>query len=79
MRKRINLVLFVIGLVLVGVLAGFKLPGILADQLYPLRYVKEIRECSAPYNLDESLVAAFIKQESNFNPRAVSPAGASGL
>ncbi|HLB32004.1 MAG TPA: transglycosylase SLT domain-containing protein [Patescibacteria group bacterium] len=79
MRKRINLILFLVGLGLIGVLAAFKLPGILADQLYPLRYVKEIRECSAPYNLDEALVAAFIKQESNFNPKAVSRAGASGL
>ena len=79
MRRRINLILFLAGLGLVAVLAIFKLPAILADQLYPLRYVKEIRECSAPYGLDEALVAAFIKQESNFNPRAVSRAGASGL
>jgi hypothetical protein len=79
MRKKINVILFLIGLGILGVVGFFKLPGILADQLYPLRYVKEIRECSAPYNLDEALVAAFIKQESNFNPKAVSRAGASGL
>jgi len=79
MRRKINIILFVVGAILVVGFVVWQLPKILADQLYPLRYVKEIRECSEPYNLDEALVAAFIKQESNFNPRAVSRAGASGL
>lgn len=79
MRRKLNIILFGLAAILVVGFVVWQLPKILADQLYPLRYVAEIRECSAPYNLDEALVAAFIKQESNFNPKAVSRAGASGL
>lgn len=38
-----------------------------------------IREAAEKYNLPEKLIESVIKQESNFNPNAVSHAGASGL
>lgn len=38
-----------------------------------------IRRYAEHYNIDEDIVYAVIKAESNFNPNAVSPAGASGL
>lgn len=43
------------------------------------RYDDLITHTSAKYDLDSSLVKAIIKAESNFNHRAVSPAGARGL
>lgn len=43
------------------------------------RYDEYIREASALYRIPEALVRAVIKVESNFDPRAVSPANAHGL
>ncbi len=47
--------------------------------LYPLDYRDEIRAQSAVYRLDPALVAAVIRNESRFDPDALSSAGAVGL
>ena len=47
--------------------------------LYPLRYADTVRAAARAAGLDPALVAAVIRQESTFNPRAVSVSGARGL
>lgn len=42
-------------------------------------YAKEIEAAAARHGVDPSLVRAVIRQESGFDPRATSPAGAQGL
>lgn len=44
-----------------------------------LSYDELIRKISRKYNMDPELIKAVIKAESNFNPKAVSRAGARGL
>ncbi|MGE7941654.1 lytic transglycosylase domain-containing protein [Lysinibacillus xylanilyticus] len=43
------------------------------------QYASIIEKAAATYNVPEKLIAAVIKQESNFNPTVVSHAGAQGL
>lgn len=50
---------------------------VLAGDLQPL--IRLINKNALYFNVDPNLVFAIIKTESNFNPRAVSPAGARGL
>jgi soluble lytic murein transglycosylase-like protein len=44
-----------------------------------LPYQAEINSAAARYGIDPALLAAVVKAESNFNPRAESRAGAKGL
>lgn len=47
--------------------------------VYPLLHREALMAAAARARLDPALVAALVRQESSFNPRAVSPAGARGL
>lgn len=79
--KRYKIKLWFLGLCVVWALTWmyFYLPNILGDTVYPLKYQEYIVKYSKEYNVDPALVAAVIFQESRFNPKAVSPAGAQGL
>jgi soluble lytic murein transglycosylase len=47
--------------------------------IYPVIYSDALTAEAAEHGLDPNLMAALIRQESNFNPAATSPAGARGL
>ena len=48
-------------------------------RLFPMPFEKRLRARAKPHQLDPYLVAALIRQESEFNPGATSRAGARGL
>jgi len=56
--------------------ARFNLKGFADD---PARYEPIINQCALMYGVDKKLVKAVIQAESNYNPRAVSRKGATGL
>jgi soluble lytic murein transglycosylase len=56
-----------------------EMPRGLAARVYPLAYEAEIAAAAERHGLDPYLVAAVVRAESNFEPEAVSRAGAVGL
>lgn len=66
--------------VIVGIVyAVGKLPEIERNYVYPEKYRQYVEKYAAENGLDKYFVYAVIKTESNFDPEAVSDAGAVGL
>lgn len=50
-----------------------------SENSYPLKYKEEVEAAAEKYGVDEALIFAVIKTESDFDPNAKSHAGAIGL
>jgi soluble lytic murein transglycosylase len=55
------------------------MPGELAEVLYPYAFNECLTKESRDYSVKPELILSMMKVESNFNHKAVSPAGAAGL
>lgn len=73
MIKKLLLFVFTIVILMCLIIKNF------ANFLYPIKYSEYIDKYACEYNIDKNLVYAIIKQESNFNEKAISPKGAVGL
>ncbi len=71
----------VLALVALGAALPFllKTPQTVRQTIYPLKYEDTIRQVSAEYDLEPTLVAAVVYTESRFRPDARSHRGAYGL
>lgn len=60
-------------------LAVYVVCGSVASRIYPHKYQEYVTKYAAEYSVDETLLYSVIKTESDFEPDAVSSAGARGL
>ena len=74
----VSLILIIVVLVGIGIGCRFLNQKIVSDT-YPLKYETEITAAADKYHVDKALIFGVIKTESDFNPQAVSRAGAVGL
>lgn len=80
-RHKIEIILVVLIVLVIGVWAYLFLPGMLATEMYPLpdQYKQALIGYSKQYNVDPCLLAGLIYRESGFNVSSQSGAGALGM
>lgn len=75
-----NKLIIIVAIIIIFVLIGiFNIPVRVLKTIYPKTYYDEVIKYSKQYDVDDNLVFAIIKAESNFNKNAVSNKGAKGL
>ncbi len=81
MIRKLLVVLAVVVLAVIGVVVYVQhtQPSWYVHARYPLKYSSTIRGYGKIYHLDPALLAAVIYEESRFQPKIVSSAGAIGL
>ena len=66
-------------LIICIIIATIDIPSKIKNAIYKKQYTEYVEKYSSEYNVDENLVYAVIKAESNFNPNAKSNKNAIGL
>lgn len=79
-KKNVKLLIIFLIIILLLILFGpLKIQNRILEMMYPREYENFVSLYSKEYNVDENLVYAIIKAESNFDPDAVSGKSAKGL
>lgn len=76
-RKIIIILIIIVALLLIA--QKLELPNRILTLIYPKNYASYVQEYAKKYEVDENLIYAIIKAESNFKASAVSNKGAKGL
>lgn len=64
---------------IICIIAIIDIPSKIQKIIYKKQYIEYVEKYSQEYNVDQNLVYAVIKAESNFNPKAKSSKNATGL
>ena len=78
-NKKLLIELIAIAVIVFVLFKVIKIQDIVLQVLYPKLYSAEVSKYAEEYGVDENLVYAIIKAESNFNETAVSRSNAVGL
>lgn len=74
--KKLLLAILIIAIIIIAVIG---IRELMIKILYKKQYSEYVTKYSQEYEVDENLIYALIKAESNFNPKAVSTSNAKGL
>lgn len=78
-RKRFLVKIILIIFVIISIMLAQELYNKGLSYVYKKDYSEYVEKYAKQYNIDEKLIYAIIKNESNFNKDAISPVGAKGL
>ena len=76
---KLILTLFVVAILFLVFLKYFGIDKIILKRLYPKDYSEYVESASEKYGIEENLIYAIIKNESNFENTSSSHKGAQGL
>ena len=77
--KKVLIIVIIIIILLIVLFGVFKVQNRILEIIYPISYSNFVELYAQEYQVDEYLIYALIKAESNFNPQAVSGKDAKGL
>ena len=77
--KKILKIIIILMIIIFVVLLIYKGKNIIYKIIYPRKYSEIVQKYSSQYDVDENLIFAIIKAESNFNENSISSKGAKGL
>ena len=76
---KLIITLLVVAILFLVFLKYFGIDKIILKRLYPMEYSEYVEDASKKYNIEENLIYAIIKNESNFENTSSSHKGAQGL
>ena len=79
LEKKTILIGFSIIAITFAIINSTNIQKVIQKKMYPKKYATEVSRYATQYNVDENLIYAVIKAESNFNENAVSRKNAKGL